>query len=426
MRNIFNHYISDSFNAVRTSKAAIANGIIIGTFVGIMIAFYDWVITDLISFSLKTKIPYLFLGVAPLVGMILTGIIIKKFSVDRTSMADEVIFAFHTSPKNLELRKSIPKFFASMTTIGFGASAGLEGSSKWVGASLGIGIQRLINFFKPILRIEGNLTDAMMTGASAAIGAIFKAPLSGTIMALESPYKKDFAHEPLVQSFIGAVMSYTVFTAIRGSGKFFLINLQYKLRWEDILLCTLIGFITGTFSSTFLKILKEINSSIASKLNIYMKYFIGGLTLTAIAYLSLFYFGHYTTLFSGSDVINDLFANKYGVEDSLIIALLKSFATIVTFAFGGVGGLFLPSATIGACIGQMFQLIFHFATPGILPFIGISSFIAASYNGLLFGPILIAEISGEPSLVVLGIIASTVSYLVSNGTSNSSHQKEHR
>jgi len=58
--------------------------------------------------------------------------------------------------------------------------------------------------------------------------------------------------------------------------------------------------------------------------------------------------------------------------------------------------------------------------------IGIASFIAASYNGLLFGPVLIAEITGESSMVVLGIVASTIAYLISNGVSNSSHQKEHR
>jgi CIC family chloride channel protein len=426
MKETITNYINESMVGVRASKPAILNGIIIGTLVGLTIAFYDWLLTDIFSTQFRQFIPLDIRGLLPFVGMILTGFIIKKFGILTTSTADEVVHAFHTTPKSLSLGKSIPKYFASITTIGFGASAGLEGSSKWVGAAIGLITQRIINFLKPLLKFEGNLSDSIMTGASAGIAAIFKAPLSGTIMALESPYKKDFAHEPLVQSFIGAVTSYTVFIQFRGSAKFFIINMNYELRWQDIFICVFIGIITGLFSTSFLNILKKINLNFTSKLNIMTKYFLGGVLLSITAYIGLYYFGHYVTLFGGNDIINNLFANKYNIEQSLLISFLKSIATIITFAFGGVGGLFLPSATIGACIGEVFQLLFHFATPGILPIIGIASFIAASYNGLLFGPVLIAEISGEPSLVVLGIVASTVSYLISNGVSNSSHQKEHR
>lgn len=426
MKQTISNYINESIIGVKTSKSAIFNGIIIGALVGLTIAFYDWLISDMFASQSKQYIPLQLLGLMPFLGMILTGLIIKKFSVLTTSTADEVVHAFHTTPASLKLSKSIPKFFASMTTIGFGTSAGIEGTSKWIGAAIGLFTQKIINFFKPVLKFEGNLTDSIMTGASAGIAAIFKAPLSGTIMALESPYKKDFAHEPLVQSFIGAVTSYTVFIHFRGSAKFFIINLKYDLRWQDIFICALIGVVTGLFSTSFINILKKINTNFTSKLSLMTKYFMGGVLLSIMAYIGLYYFGHYVTMFGGNEIINNLLANKYDIDQAFLISVLKSISTIITFAFGGVGGLFLPSATIGACIGEIFQLLFNFATPGILPIIGIASFIAASYNGLLFGPVLIAEISGEPSLVVLGIVASTVSYLISNGVSNSSHQKDHR
>jgi CIC family chloride channel protein len=263
-----------------------------------------------------------------------------------------------------------------------------------------------------------------MTGASAGIAAIFKAPLSGTIMALESPYKKGLAHDSLVQSFLGAAASYAVYTSIRGNQKFFMISLNYQLKWQDIFLCALMGVITGIFSSTFLKTMLKMKVIFCKKFKILTKYLLGGLCLSILAYMGFFFFHHYVTLYGGNDIIFNLFNNKYSAFESLIILALKSLATIITFSFGGVGGLFLPSATLGACIGQVFQIVFHFATPGILPFIGVASFIAASYNGLLLGPVLIAEISGEPSLVILGIVASTIAYLVSNGISNSPHQKD--
>lgn len=420
------NYFNESVQGIRTSKSAIVNGILIGAFVGLSIALYDWIVTTLLITNFKLKVPNQYLGLFPFVGMMLTGFIVKIFSIKRTTLADDVVHAFHTEPKNLELKTSIPKAIASITTMGFGGSAGLEGASKWVGAVVGLTTQRIVNLFGPLKNFEGNLSDAIMTGASAGIAAIFKAPLSGTIMALESPYKKDFAHGPLVQSFIGAVTSFAIFTSLRGSQKFFIVNLNYTLRWKDILVCALIGVVTGLFSTLFLKSIKNIKEKFSNQLNIIAKYFIGGILLTIIAYVGLYYFNHFVTLFGGNDIINNLFSNMYSTNDSLIIAALKSLATIVTFSFGGIGGFFLPSATIGASIGQVFQTLFHFSTPGVLPFIGIASFIAASYNGLLFGPVLIAEITGEPSLVVLGIVASTIAYLVANGVSNSSHQKIHR
>jgi len=424
MRIYIDQFLTKGLQGIRTSKAAIVNGIFIGLIVGLIISFYDWIITDLMTKNFR-QLPQSWLGLLPLLGMILTGLMIKFFRIKRTSMADEIVFAYHTDVNNIETEKSVPKLIASIFTIGMGGSAGLEGASKWVGAVAGLIYQKTMNRLTFLKKFEGNLTIGMMTGASAGIAAIFKAPLSGTIMALESPYKKDLAHEPMVQSFLGAVSSYAIYTALRGNQKFFAINISYTLRWEDILISALIGIVSGLFSLYFLKLFIKVREGI-STIPLMMKYFLGGLFLSLIAYAGLFLFGHYVTLFGGNDIINNIFANQYKIRSAYLIAFFKSIATIVTFAFGGIGGLFLPSATIGACLGLVCQLVFHVATPGILPIIGIASFIAASYNGLLFGPVLIAEITGESSMVVLGIVASTIAYLISNGVSNSSHQKEHR
>jgi len=424
MRLYIDQFLTKGLQGIRTSKAAIINGILIGLIVGLIISFYDWAITDFCVKNFKS-LPVEWLGLLPLIGMLLTGSVIKFFRIKRTSMADEIVFAYHTDVNNIETEKTVPKLFASILTIGFGGSAGLEGASKWVGAVAGLIYQKTVNRFSFLKKIEGNLTIGMMTGASAGIAAIFKAPLSGTIMALESPYKKDLAHEPMVQSFLGAITSYAIYTSIRGSQKFFPITIAYTLRWEDILISAFIGVVSGLFSLYFLKVFIRVREGI-STIPLMLKYLLGGLFLSLIAYAGLFLFGHYVTLFGGNDIINNIFANQYKIRSAYLIAFLRSVATIVTFAFGGIGGLFLPSATIGACLGLICQLVFHFATPGILPVIGIASFIAASYNGLLFGPVLIAEITGESSMVVLGIVASTIAYLISNGVSNSSHQKDHR
>lgn len=419
-----NELINSYWPLLKKYQKSIANGVTIGFFVGFSVVIYNS-LNEFISSNLKSQFQnYLF--ILPLVGMMITGLIVKFFKIEKTSMADDVVFAYHTDANNIELQKSVPKLFGSISTASFGASAGLEGSSKWLGAVIGYSLHRFKVLFLKREDTKEKQTKALMIGAAAGIAAIFRAPLSGTIMALESPYKKDLAHEPLVEAFIAAVTSYTIFSTIVTSKKFFLINLNYTLQIKDIFICALIGLIAGISSIIFLNSLNLIKTKITSKISLFLKYLIGGVSLSALVYLSMHWFNSPVTMYSGLDLINEIIAGKFTGLQLIFISILKAFATIITFAFGGLGGLFLPSAAIGAAIGELCQYVFHFATPDVLPFVGIAAFIAASYNGLLFGPILIAEISGEPSLVVLGIIASTIAFMVSNGVSNSSHQKEHR
>jgi len=60
------------------------------------------------------------------------------------------------------------------------------------------------------------------------------------------------------------------------------------------------------------------------------------------------------------------------------------------------------------------------------PLVGIAAFTGASYNSLLFSAVFIAEASGNPALVVPGLIGSSVAYLIGAGVSNSPSQKYER
>jgi CBS domain-containing protein len=93
---------------------------------------------------------------------------------------------------------------------------------------------------------------------------------------------------------------------------------------------------------------------------------------------------------------------------------------------GGVGGLFVPSATIGAGLGAVCDLLFHPTQPGLFTLVGIAAFTGASYNSLLFAAVFVAEATGSPALVVPSLIASCAAFLVSAGVSNSQSQHQRR
>ena len=68
----------------------------------------------------------------------------------------------------------------------------------------------------------------------------------------------------------------------------------------------------------------------------------------------------------------------------------------------------------------------HPSQPGLFTLIGIAAFTGASYNSLLFAAVFIAEATGSPALVVPGLIASSMAFLVAAGISNSESQRTHR
>ena len=61
----------------------------------------------------------------------------------------------------------------------------------------------------------------MVAGAAAGVAAIFKAPATGVLFALESPYQGDVARRTLLPALIASAASYVTFVAFFGTGEIF-------------------------------------------------------------------------------------------------------------------------------------------------------------------------------------------------------------
>ena len=57
----------------------------------------------------------------------------------------------------------------------------------------------------------------LVAGAAAGVAAIFKAPATGAIFALEVPYQDDLARRMLLPSLVGAASGYLAFVAVNGT-----------------------------------------------------------------------------------------------------------------------------------------------------------------------------------------------------------------
>jgi CIC family chloride channel protein len=399
----------------------------IGIIVGVAIAGYDYVVNVLLWDSFTHLFSPFALSFLPIAGMLLTGMILAVFRVSSPSMADEVVRAYHSPDKGISYKAAIPKLVASMATMGFGGSAGMEGASKWLGATIASFIQTRLNRIEKASAFHGKVETTLLAGGAAGIGAIFRAPLTGAIMGIESPYKHDLAHEALVHGLVASAFSYATFAALRPATPYFPISFHYVIQPRDLALSLVVGLLAGVLSHVFLGVLSLIKrKSGRSGAPLLVKYLLGGAILTAFALLSLRFLGEPATLQAGLPVANRLLNGHYALWACLFLLAAKLLATAVTFGMGGVGGLFVPSATIGAALGAACDLAFKPSQPGLFTLIGIAAFTGASYNSLLFAAVFVAEATGSPALVVPGLIASSVAFLASTGISNSQSQRSHR
>ena len=397
-----------------------------GMLVGVAIAGYDFVVNELLwkhitQHSLALQI------VSPAIGMFVAGLLLQICRVHSPSMADEVVKAYHEPDGSMPTDTAAAKLAASVATMGFGASAGMEGASKWLGATIGSVLQKLLNKLG-LRQLHWDVRSALLTGGSAGIAAIFRAPLSGAIMGVESPYKQDIAHDALLSSLVAAATSFWSFTRLRPATPYFPVNFHYTLSSRDLLVAIPLGLTAGAASHLFLGVLARLRRwfNNLDRLPFALRTLLGGVMLVGLAWASYRIVGSPVTLQAGLPVANDLLNGKYLLWMCLAVFGFKLLATAVTFGAGGVGGLFVPTATIGAALGACFDAVLAPSHPGVYTLLGIAAFAGASYNSLLFSAVFIAEATGNVFLVVPALIASTLAFLVSAGVSNSRSQRTQR
>jgi CIC family chloride channel protein len=397
----------------------------LGLVVGVAIAAYDWTVNELLWGHVSGR-PLAVQLASPFLGLLLTGVVLRLFRTPSPSMADEVVKAYHAPGEGMPTGTAPGKLFASLATLGLGGSAGMEGASKWLGATIGSFVQSALNRLGiPALRWSTKTT--LITGGAAGISAIFRAPLSGAIMGIESPYKHDLAHEALLPGLVAAATSFWAFTRLRPATPYFPVQFHYTLDSRDLLIALPLGLAAGLASHVFLWTLGRVRRGFEGVPSpIFVRTALGGLLLVALAWASWRLVRQPVTLGAGLPVANALLQGKYALWTALAIFGLKLLATAITFGCGGVGGLFVPTATMGAALGAAFDAVLAPSHPGVYTLLGIAAFSGASYNSILFSAVFVAETTGNVFLIVPSLVASSVAFVVTAGVSNSRSQRARR
>jgi CIC family chloride channel protein len=93
------------------------------------------------------------------------------------------------------------------------------------------------------------------------------------------------------------------------------------------------------------------------------------------------------------------------------VVLLRAVGTSTAIAGGGVGGLFVPLLATGMLLGRIFADASDPEELSLYAVIGGAAMLGAGYATPVTGVIFVAEITGQPDVIVPGILAMTTAIL---------------
>lgn len=365
--------------------------IIVGLLTGITVVLFRLGIENLFHFIMTNfySHPLIFLCITTLGGL-LAGLMVFKLAPETSgSGIPYVKMSLLRSGRLIRIRTIFVKFIAGVLGIGTGLSLGREGPSVQLGAGVGSLVGKLS-------KLNGNNRDKLIaSGAGAAIGATFNAPVAGTLFVLEELIHK-FTPSMLFPTLVATVISATVARHFLGSNPSFNITLPpITVEGTTILVCIILGLLSGVLGVLFSKTIFFFNSLYAKiKLPDYTKPALAGL-ITGIAGLFLPYI-----LSSGNGSVDILMQGGFPIGLVIVIFLAKFIITPLCFGSGAAGGIFLPMLMLGSFLGY----ITGYCTNLILPEINLTAAASLGMAGFL------SSVARTPLTAVVMVFEMTGGY----------------
>jgi CIC family chloride channel protein len=359
-------------------------------------------------------------------GFIVTGLLMQFLTPDPDEHStEEIIRSYHEHEGRVDMRSFVPKLIAAITTVGFGGSAALEGPSIYGGAAIGSWLWTKLRR----LRLDDRDRRIMLIcGAAAGMSAVFRAPLTGIVFALEMPYRDDLAHEALVPSLIASVVSFVTLSSFLGSSPLFDFTESTAFTRRDLYWSALLGLIVGLIAMVFVITFRRARAFFVRwDLPHWLKLALGGgLTgLCGLLFLQI-YPGNLVPIGPNYEAVGEILNTHHGTSQLLVFSVLKLGATLFTLGAGGVSAMFVPLFLVGGSIGTAFgQSIVHSPDLGLYAAVGMASFISAGYKTPLAAVVFVAEATGGHAFIIPALIGAAVAYAASGDASASGDQRLH-
>ena len=386
---------------------------LVGIFSGIIVGTYTLLLKKMTIFreffTTNLEFPKIIIGIIVFILMgMAVQFMLSKYPLISGSGIPQVSGLLTKKVKFKWLGELVTKFVGGILAIGTGMSMGREGPSVHLGALVGSGIKEVTK------RSEVEEKYLVTCGASAGISSTFNAPLAGVIFSLEELHKF-FSPLLLICTLVASGTSNFISRMILGSHTSFQYNFMlpkdipyYIFAIITVIFCIIIT-ITGKAFSYFLLLIQRQYKK--WKLNKYVKM----LLFMIVAYVTAVFFSDITG--GGHELIEEMFGKNVLLRTLIIILVLKFFYTMLCYATGAPGGIFLPMLVIGALTGKVYGEILnhYFSIPNeiIVHFmlLGMAAYFTAVVRAPITGITLILEMTGNFSYLYMLIIVCTITYI---------------
>ena len=401
-------------------------------FVGVCGATVAIVVKNLLYYTnylLSTAFPeaqvnYYYLAF-PLVGIILTVIFVKYAVKDNINHGVSIVLnAISNYNGKLRPHNIYSSMVASSITVGFGGSVGLEAPIVLTGSAVGSNLARLFN-------LQPKQTIVLLAcGSSAAMAAIFKAPVASIVFAIEV-LMIDLTASTAVPLLISAATGTILSLLFLGEDVMLTNTPVTPFRLRNVWIYIVLGVTAGLVSVYFLRASRLVDRIFSKLKRQWLRLLIGSVLLGGLIFIFPVFYGEgYESIgmLTRGDT-DGLFKNSplFSFMESDFeffflflagIVLIKVIATAITTASGGVGGVFAPSLFVGAFLGFLLsQMLNHYfglslpVTNCVLA--GMAGLLAGVMHAPLTGIFLIAELTAGYGLLIPLMVTSPIAYITS-------------
>ena len=413
---------------VRRSREVVLLAAVTGAVTGVAVRYFEFVVAEL-AFETLLHVDWRWGLIVPTLGLVASALILKTVGAGASpATSDEYLRSFHDSEYPLRWRALVARLAASVATLGTGGAMGLEGPSMYGGSALGAMIQRRL----PASFRGADYRTLLVAGAAAGVAAIFKAPATGAIFALEVPFRDQMARRMLLPALVASASGYLTFAALSTTAPIFTFPEGERtvslFKYVDLFGAVFIGIFCAIGARVFSRVMKAAKAFTLRPLT--SRLVVAGMAISSLYFVTRVITaegwnpadGESLTLGSGYEVFAWLFEPQ-ALWVLVAVFFLRMFATAATLAGGGVGGVFIPLVVGGALVGRVVGEVFNTVDPALYVLLGIAAFLGAGYRVPLAAVMFVAETTGQPGFIVPALFAAVAADLVMGEVSITTFQR---
>jgi H+/Cl- antiporter ClcA len=344
----------------------------------------------------------------PAIGGLIVGIMAKWGSkAIRGHGIPEAMEQILRNESRIPARITWLKPVSSAIVIGTGGPFGAEGPIIATGGALGSLLGQLIHV------TADERKTLLAAGAAAGMAAIFAAPVSAVLLAIELLLFERRARSLIPVAFAAATAT-SIRYSLEGSGAFFAMTAFAPPGNTALIIYTVLGALLGVMGVGITKLVYGIEDAF-EKLPIHWMWWpaMGGLVVGVVGYVNP------QTLGVGYDNIAAILNGQLALNALIALSFLKFVSWSIALGSGTSGGTLAPLFTVGGALGGIAGMLLSAwfpwlgLDPRIAALVGMAALFAGASRAFLASVVFAFETTLQPHGLLPLLAGCAAAYLVS-------------